>query len=180
MGVLQIKDTGFQQMVSDLGVQSPLQGPFFGLEQVVRPVYLLGASAQVSATTARFESKNFNHQEFADPTVGTRFNVSPVLPRGRYQFKLNWFFLNPAATGFARIIFAIEDGVPANQFLYTLDLVGNTTNGRQFIMEQTEFTADILGDDWRTSWQVITAAVLTGATIGSGTWFGKYADLPTL
>lgn len=180
MGVLQIKDTGFQQMVLDLGIQSPLSGPFFGLEQVVRPVYVLGSSASVRTTTPPFKSADFIYQESANPIVGATWGLTPILPRGRYQFKLNYWVDNQDAATLMRIAFILATAAPVNQFIYTLDLVGNTGDGHNFFSRDMEFCADVLGDDWHAGWTHAGGNNILAGTVAGGIWFHKYADLPTI
>jgi len=79
MGVeLAIRTQGYPQLIKQLGIVPPQQGPFWGLSTVVAPTYIVGANAEVSTSGPRF-----NNDQIIAAWIATEETARPAGPNAR-------------------------------------------------------------------------------------------------
>lgn len=142
MTVLQIKSQGFPSLVNDLGVQSPLAGPFWGLETTVLPTYIIGASAPVPATSAPYPFINFAHGNALNPLAGAVIVRTEALPRGRYNLEIHYWFTNGSITETTFLVFQALDAAGGTAQLWQFDICTDTTRPRPVGVGKLEMSYD--------------------------------------
>lgn len=130
MPVLQIKSQGFPNLVQDLGVQSPLAGPFWGLETTVVPTYIVGASQPVPQLSTPYPFQNFDSSNSVNPLAGAVIARTVALERGRYNLEVEYWFSNAAASTFTFLVFQAHDAVGGTLQLWEFDLMTLDTQSR--------------------------------------------------
>ena len=178
--ILPVRTQGFPQLLRDLGIITPQVGSFWELSTLISPTFLVGANAEVSATTARFPTDNYAFQIFVDPITNSEWGTTPELPRGRYQFKFNWFWLNRHATAEQTISVKLQPfGGGTAIKIWTLDVMNSALAfGRQADRGDIEFCVDLPTDGLEMTYVATGAGSPTPAYVGGGLWWHKYGDLP--
>jgi len=178
MGVeLAIRTQGYPQLIKQLGIVPPQQGPFWGLSTVVAPTYIVGANAEVSTSGPRFNNDQIIAADASDPLPAAVINATPALKRGRYVFNLLWVWSNGDAVNALRLEYVLRDTTPANRLFVFLDFI-HVTGVQAVGRAETTFTADILDDGWTGNFTVLGAAAAVPMIVMCSTKFHKYGELP--
>lgn len=96
--ILQIKTQGFPNLIRDLGVQSPLQGPFWGFDPTVIPTYQIGSdSINKNALGLPYPKANFIDDVAVNPGASAIPIQTPNLEAGIWAFQVHWAIGNGSA-----------------------------------------------------------------------------------
>jgi len=89
VAILLLKGQGFPEVLNKLGVQLPLQGPFWGFDSVVVPTYTIGSSSlQQNCLGLPYNNVDFVEDIALNPLAALLL-TSPNLSEGRYAFQLH-------------------------------------------------------------------------------------------
>jgi len=144
--ILQIKTQGFPSIIKDLGVQSPLSGPFWGFEPTVIPTYQIGdLSVKLNAAQPYFPA-DIDTDSATDPGDNQALAVSPALPAGRYAIEAGWTFGVGAANG-SQMSFAVISSAVVTLRQYFLEIMGPAAGSRQYGSAQRFFVEDLYEND---------------------------------
>lgn len=129
--LLQIKNQGFPSLLTQLGVQSPLQGPFWGFESTVVPTFVLGSyNLQENVGAFPYQVTDQASSTIINAGSQTQLLQSPGLPQGRYAIKINWSFINAALVA-SSILFKIRQ-FNTGSVLRTVALTPMSAAGKGF------------------------------------------------
>lgn len=175
MAILQVKSQGFPNLISDLGVQSPLQGPFWGLETITRPVYIVGASKPVPQTATPYPLQNFDYNLNVNPLAGTELAKTVALTRGRYNLEITYWFSNGGVSSNSRLLIHFSDALGGTIQFWDFDFISGTGSSRPDAMGRFEISAENAVENGFFSIQNSTQ--LTNADIGMTIRWLRTGDL---
>lgn len=129
--ILPIKSQGFPNALSTLGVQSPLQGPFWGFESTVLPTIEIASTNVRSSSGVPYVGRNANLGVIATPAANATLANSVVgwMPVGFWAIRATWYVLNTTVANGTTIELRRVNAAFVTQDFETMDLV--TASGGQ-------------------------------------------------
>lgn len=129
--ILPIKSQGFPNVLSVLGVQSPLQGPFWGFESTVLPTIEVASTNVKSSSGVPWVGRNADLGPIATPAANATLANSVVgwMPQGYWALHCTWYCLNTTVANGTTIELRRVNAAFVTQDFETLDLV--TASGGQ-------------------------------------------------
>lgn len=150
--LLHIKSQGFPNVLNQLGIQSPLQGPFWGFESTVLPTYQIGCSSIQPTSVSPFKNIDQDTQgilvaPLAIDVIAYIGGAGYPLQRGFYAYEIDfWWVCTGAATSNQ---FALQFWDATKTTARDLTLVGLTggstvppASGQRQFRSTIEITAD--------------------------------------
>jgi len=121
---LQIKTQGFPSLIQELGIQSPLQGPFWGFEPTVIPIYAIGSNNVQAIAAMPYSAGDFASSVVVNPGLAQELVFSADLPAGRYGFQLDFHYQNTTSIPSA-IDFLVLTNAGATQRVIPIHTIGH-------------------------------------------------------
>lgn len=146
MQELQIRSKGFPQLVADLGVQSPLQGPFWTISTLAMPVYLVGSSEPTSVGPQEYSLNDVTSAQVANPLGSSIIAQTAALDRGKYAIRIDYWFNNQTAATFSELLLTTSDPTLGTTQLVSLDLIGFPTIGHNVVQNTMEMGLEMPHD----------------------------------
>lgn len=143
---LAIKTQGFPSVLSKLGVQSPLSGPFWSFESTVLPVFQIGSTSIQSQTALITPPGNHLDVASVNPGAATAILTSPNQPAGLYGIQITWSFGNGAANATA-LLFKIRNLAGSVLRTWSLDTIGQAASSRDFGRGEITLTENLNEND---------------------------------
>lgn len=102
--LLPIRTQGFPSLINQLGIQSPLQGPFWGFESTIVPVYEIGSSSvkSVGPPAYRLEDSDTRGMKTAPLAIDTLALIGSLnrpAQRGFYAYHIRFWWVSTGAHG---------------------------------------------------------------------------------
>lgn len=146
MAILLLKGQGFPEVLNKLGVQLPLQGPFWGFDSIVVPQYLIGSSAVMQNTLGLpYNNVDFVEDIALNP-LSALLLTSPNLTEGRYAFQLHTAWGN-ADTVDSYLLWKIRQLSGAVKRTTALTVIGNVAQSLSYGGIVRDFVEDMQEGD---------------------------------
>lgn len=165
--LLQIKSQGFPEILTDLGIQSPLQGPFWGFESTVLPIVDVQKNTVRPLATTPYDGFA-SAGVLATPAAGAFLaQTNAVLFRGAWAIQANVAWVNTSATNAFVLFERYNDTFTLALESQPIATIGSTTDAegkvgqvtREFVLQKASF-----GQPWALT---VSNAL---ATAGSVVW----------
>lgn len=166
--ILPIRSQGFPNLIDELGVQSPIQGPFWGFESTVIPtvdVRGLRTKPRSPAVYDGFASAG----TIVTPAAGAFLaQTNTILLAGAWAIQLSWAFIN-ASAGSANIIFVrMNDTFTVTLEREVVAIIGGTVATQGLVgygSKQIALQKNSFGQPWALR---VEQALVTAGTVVEG------------
>jgi len=174
VAILLLKGQGFPEVLSKLGVQLPLQGPFWGFDSIVVPQYLIGSSAIMQNTLGLpYNNVDFLEDIATNPLAAVLI-VSPNLTEGRYAAQVHVTWGNAGPTD-SYLLWKVRQLSGAVKRTTALHVIGNFPNPESYGGEVYNFVEDMQQDD---SFFIENLTAFTPGSIRSTLRWIRLGDIP--
>ena len=144
--VLPINKQGFPAVLKNLGVIQPLQGPFWGFDPTIMPVFVVGDVSTKQNAGMPYFTGDFNTNVTVDPGTLAVLAVTPQLVSGRYGLEFDYVWFVGAANG-SLLTYSVVDGGGSVVRDFTFDIMGPTGTPRDRGANQLFFVEDLNDGD---------------------------------
>jgi hypothetical protein len=166
--LLQIRSQGFPNLISELGIQSPLQGPFWGFESTVIPIIDVRGARNLPRSGVVYDGFASAGQ-IGQPGANTFLaQTNNLFKRGAWAIYLSWAWINVEATNSILLFRRYNDAFTVVLEQEHLDIFGGTAIGekrlggghREMVIQKNNF-----GEPWAL---VLQQAMPTAGSIAEG------------
>jgi len=146
VAILLLKGQGFPEVLEKLGVQLPLQGPFWGFDSNVVPTYEIGSSSiQQNSLGLPYRNVDFVEDIALNP-LSALLLTSPNLIEGRYAFQLHAAWGNASVTD-SYLLWKIRQLSGAVKRTTAVTVIGNVASPMAYGGMHWDFVEDMQEGD---------------------------------
>lgn len=174
MAILLLKGQGFPEVLNKLGVQLPLQGPFWGFDSIVVPQYLIGSSAIMQNTLGLpYNNPDFVEDIATNPGAALLL-TSPNLTEGRYAAQVHAAWGNASVTD-SYLLWKVRQLSGAVKRTTAMTVIGNVAQSLSYGGEVWDWVEDMQEGD---SFFVENLTAFTPGSIRTTLRWLRLGDIP--
>lgn len=145
--LLPLKNQGFPGVLDQLGIQSPMQGPFWGFESTVLPIYIIGSENIQQGTTFPYLRNDSADSTNTNPGASATLLQSPNLEAGRYALRIFWAINNSSVTA-SMLLFKVRDVLGTVIQTVALQPIGEDGSSQDMSRGSEEFLENLNEGDF--------------------------------
>jgi len=174
VAILLLKGQGFPEVLSKLGVQLPLQGPFWGFDSIVVPTFTIGSSS-LQQNTLGLPYNNVDFLEDIAISPGSAVLIQgPNLTEGRYAAQIHATWGNVSVTD-SFLLWKVRQLSGAVKRTTALTVIGNVASPMAYAGMHFDFVEDMQEQD---SFLIENLTAFTPGSIRTTLRWIRLGDIP--